>query len=367
LNILIVEDQRRLAEALAAILTEAGYHVDTVFDGRDGLDYARMGSYDAIVLDVMLPKLNGFEVIRELRRDSGESHDVPVIMLTARDTLRDKITGLDAGADDYLTKPFQPAELLARLRALTRRQAPMIIDTITVGNTTLDLQLATLEVKDDTQVGTKGDTKNEGAGDTNLGGANSGDTNSGGVKPGGANPNGVNPSGSNSGDANPNGASPNGVKSGGAKTVKRAVQSVRLSHREFEVCRLLMSNARHTISKAKLLTAVWGMANDADENSVEAYVSFLRKKMRFIGSNLQIQTHRMMGYRLVVADTASPGDAFQEEGDAEDAGNENAVNGNTGNGNSNADSGNAVSANTDAKTIGSKNADAKNTSKDQQC
>ena len=253
MNILIVEDQRRLAEALAAILTEAGYHVDTVFDGRDGLDYALMGSYDAIVLDVMLPKLDGFEVIRELRKSSGESHDVPVIMLTARDTLRDKITGLDAGADDYLTKPFQPAELLARIRALTRRKATLIIDTITVGNTTLDLQLATLEV----------DEKKESNGDTKAG--------------------------------------------------ESARLTVNLSHREFEVCRLLMSNARQTISKAKLLTAVWGMATDADENSVEAYISFLRKKLRYIGSNLQIQTHRMMGYRLVVAETPTLEDLHDED------------------------------------------------------
>jgi DNA-binding response OmpR family regulator len=223
MNILVVEDQKRLAQALAVILSDAGYNVDAVYDGQEGLEYCLAGSYDAIVLDVMLPKLSGHEMVSELRR---LGNDIPVIMLTARDTLRDKITGLDAGADDYLTKPFQPGELLARLRALTRRQGAVIIDTLTVGNTVLDLQSSTLSV--------------------------------------------------------------------GGK------ESVHLSQREFEVCRMLMSNANHTISKAQLLTSIWGLGSDADENSVEAYVSFVRKKFRFLSSNLRVKTHRRLGYQLEV-------------------------------------------------------------------
>ena len=119
MQILIVEDDKKLALALKQILMEADYQVDAVHDGQSGLDYGLSGIYDVIILDVMLPKMDGFEVAKELRR----SHvDTPILLLTARDTVRDKIVGLDSGADDYMTKPFSPAELLAHLRALLRRQ-----------------------------------------------------------------------------------------------------------------------------------------------------------------------------------------------------------------------------------------------------
>lgn len=114
-----VEDERRLAEALGQIMAEQRYQADVVFDGADGLDYALTGQYDAIVLDVMLPKVDGFEVARRLRCAHVST---PILMLTARDEVSDKISGLDCGADDYMTKPFDTGELMARVRALTRRQ-----------------------------------------------------------------------------------------------------------------------------------------------------------------------------------------------------------------------------------------------------
>ena len=123
MRILIVEDERRLAEALGAIMEEQKYSADVVFNGQDGLDYALSGQYDVIVLDVMLPKMNGFEVAHELRRQNVRT---PVLMLTARDELSSKVTGLDSGADDYLTKPFVTGELLARVRALTRRKGELV-------------------------------------------------------------------------------------------------------------------------------------------------------------------------------------------------------------------------------------------------
>lgn len=242
MNILLVEDQKRLAQALTAILEEEGYHVDAVGDGRSGLEYALSAQkvktpYDLIVLDVMLPTMDGFAVTRELRRAGSEC---PVIMLTARDTLNDKITGLDAGADDYLTKPFQPAELLARLRALTRRSGPVHVERVALGNTVLDLQGAEL------------------------------------------------------------------------RNIRASGAGVHLSQREFELCRLFMAHPGQTLTKAGLLARVWGLDTSADENNVEIYISFLRKKLLYLESDLSITTVRGMGYRLETPETEDVRDATED-------------------------------------------------------
>ncbi|MDR1083121.1 MAG: response regulator transcription factor [Coriobacteriales bacterium] len=244
MNILLIEDQQRLAQALSAILEETGYHVDTVGDGRSGLEYGlsaeKTGTpYDAIVLDVMLPVMDGFEVARRLRREGSSS---PIIMLTARDTLRDKVMGLDAGADDYLTKPFQPAELLARLRALTRRSGPVHVEVITLGNTSLDLQSTELRKTQELE-STEGSV--DGSVEENI-----------------------------------------------------EDLGIHLSQREFELCQLLMTHPGQTLTKARLLSRVWGLGTDTDENSVEAYISFLRKKLFYLKSDLSIVTVRGIGYRL---------------------------------------------------------------------
>ena len=118
LRILIVEDEKRLAETLVQIMTEHKYTADAVFDGESGFDYAMSGIYDVIVLDVMLPKRDGFSVVREMRRQRNAT---PVLMLTARDEISDKVTGLDCGADDYIVKPFAFQELMARIRSIRRR------------------------------------------------------------------------------------------------------------------------------------------------------------------------------------------------------------------------------------------------------
>jgi len=134
MRILIVEDEPDLLRALAQAFREEGYAVDTATDGEDSLFKAESWEYDAIVLDVMLPKLDGWEVLRRLRK----SKKTPVLMLTARDQTRDRVRGLDAGADDYLVKPFDLAELLARLRALIRRTADQSRAAIEIGNVTID-------------------------------------------------------------------------------------------------------------------------------------------------------------------------------------------------------------------------------------
>lgn len=221
MKILIVEDDLRLARALAHILVESHHEVDIVGDGASGLEWAESGMYDVIILDVMLPKMDGFEVVAELRR---ENVSTPVLLLTARDAVSDKITGLDSGADDYMTKPFSPAELMAHLRMLTRRQGEVIFEKIDFADLTLNLDSLELSC--------------------------------------------------------------------GSKTIH-------LSVKEFSLAKILMTNPSQIASKELLIDKVWGMDSSAEDNNVEAYISFLRKKLKFLGSRARIETIRKVGYRLV--------------------------------------------------------------------
>lgn len=220
MHILVVEDEVRLAETLGEILKGQKYTCDLVFDGRDGLDYAESGIYDVILLDIMLPKMSGFDVVNELRKKKVST---PVILLTARDEVTDKVRGLDCGADDYLTKPFSTDELLARIRAVSRRQGEVLMDELEYADLRLNLSNCTL--------------------------------------------------------------------SGKAKSVK-------LGYKEFEIMKLLMANPGGIISKDELLTKVWGYESDAEDNNVEVYISFLRKKLQFLESSATIATVRKIGYHL---------------------------------------------------------------------
>ena len=134
MRILVVEDELDLQRALARALRDEGYAVDTAANGEDGLFNAENTDYDAVILDVMLPKLDGWEILKRLRK----SKKTPVLMLTARDTSRDRVRGLDTGADDYVVKPFDLPELLARLRALIRRSANKTTNEIEIGDVTID-------------------------------------------------------------------------------------------------------------------------------------------------------------------------------------------------------------------------------------
>lgn len=220
MQVLIVEDDIHLAQALGQILEENHYQVDLVHDGNQGLAYAESGSYDVIILDVMLPRKSGLEVVAELRRANVAT---PVLMLTARTTVQDKITGLDSGADDYMTKPFSPAELLAHLRALTRRQGQVVFEKIDFGDISLNLE------SHDLSCGSK---------------------------------------------------------------------AINLSYKEFSIANILISSKGQIVSKDMLISKVWGVESSAVDNNVEAYISFLRKKLKFLGSNTQIETVRKVGYRL---------------------------------------------------------------------
>lgn len=145
MRLLLVEDEKQLSEALTQLLIKHQYQVDAVYNGEDGFDYASTGVYDVIILDIMLPRRNGLDVLRDLRQ-SGIS--TPVILLTARGEISDRVQGLDGGADDYLAKPFASEELLARIRALCRRKGEFIADdTLTFGDFTLNMSSYELKGK----------------------------------------------------------------------------------------------------------------------------------------------------------------------------------------------------------------------------
>ena len=140
MKILIVEDEVLLANSLKTLLEKKGFTVEVAYDGETGKDYAETGVYDLLILDVMMPKLNGYDLARQVR---AERCATPILMLTAKGELEDRIEGLNAGADYYLTKPFDTRELLACINALLRRQGPQV-DQVTLGNTALDLGACTL-------------------------------------------------------------------------------------------------------------------------------------------------------------------------------------------------------------------------------
>ena len=148
MKILVIEDEVLLAESVAAMLRARGYEVELAFDGDTGLQYAKLGVYDLVILDVMMPGLNGYQVARQLRSDHCA---VPILMLTARSDVMDRIEGLNAGADYYLTKPFDSRELLACVGALLRRQGDQV-DLLRCGNTTLDLSTGILRAKSEVRL-----------------------------------------------------------------------------------------------------------------------------------------------------------------------------------------------------------------------
>ena len=221
MKLLLVEDEKQLSEALQQILIKNKYSVDAVYNGEEGLLYALSDLYDVIILDIMLPKLNGIEILKTIRK---KGISTPVILLTAKATIEDKILGLDCGADDYLPKPFSTEELLARLRALTRRNGGFINEnTLEFSDIKLNLSTYDMEVKDN---------------------------------------------------------------------------SITLTQKEFEILRYFMQRPKSVVSKDDLITKLWGYDSDIEYNNIEVYISFLRKKLDYVESNVKITTIRRVGYRL---------------------------------------------------------------------
>ncbi len=222
MRVLLVEDDRRLSAAVCKLLEKERITVDPVYDGNDGLDWALSGGYDAVILDVMLPGLDGFSVLRELRK---EKVTAPVMMLTARTALEDRLTGLDSGADYYLPKPFESAELISCLRAITRRGDRAPVMTLGFGDISLD------------------------------------------------------------------------QKDGKLRNTENA-RDVKLGAKEFQLMEIFLRNPAQILPRETLQDRVWGLESDAEYNSLEVYVSFLRKKLSFIGSRMKIKATRGVGYAL---------------------------------------------------------------------
>jgi DNA-binding response OmpR family regulator len=219
-NILVVEDDLELARALVQGLEEEAYRVNVARDGATALALSKSQSFDVVLLDVMLPGVDGFEVTRQLR---SRKEDVGVLMLTARDTLQDVVKGLDAGADDYLTKPFSFEELLARIRALGRRSAPRPKHVLEFA----DLVLETNTFR-----------------------------------------------------------------------AFRAGREVKLTFTEFRLLELLVRNHGRVVPRPAIVESLWGERREVEENTLDAFVRLLRRKIADYGPGKLIETHRGVGYSI---------------------------------------------------------------------
>ena len=220
IQVLIVEDDKILSDTIKQCI-KGKYSVEQAYDGQEGVLFATQDIYDVIILDIMLPKLNGIEILKMIRK---RKISTPVILLTAKGSVEDRILGLDSGADDYLPKPFSPDELLARLRALTRRNGDFINENILeFSDIKLNLSTYDMEVNDN---------------------------------------------------------------------------SITLTQKEFEILKYFMQRPKLVVSKDDLITKLWGFDSDIEHNNIEVYISFLRKKLAYVESNVKITTIRRVGYRL---------------------------------------------------------------------
>ena len=223
MRILVVEDEETLADAIATKLRTLKYEVDTSFNGEDGLYNALSNIYDLIILDIMLPKMNGFEILKKIRE---QDLSAKVILLTAKSELEDKLKGFDIGADDYVTKPFHIEELMARVNVQLRSTgSPKQKDTLEYSDLSLNLRTSLL-------------------------------------------------------------------------TCKNTNESINIPYREFLLLEYFMNNKKQIISKEQIYDKVWGIDTDYESNNLEAYLSFLRKKIRIIGSKVTIKAIRNLGYKM---------------------------------------------------------------------
>lgn len=225
MRILVVEDEFSLADIISTKLKNEKYNVDIALDGEDGLDNALSGIYDLIILDIMLPKLNGIDILKEIR---DNNIDTKVIMLTAKSSLDDKLTGFENGANDYLTKPFHIEELIARVNAQLRTGDKNIKkDILKFGDIELNVRTSTILC-----------TKNN--------------------------------------------------------------ETINISYKELMILEYLMNNSKQIISKEQIYDKIWGIDTDFESNNLEVYLSFVRKKLKIIDSDVTIKAIRGMGYKLEV-------------------------------------------------------------------
>lgn len=225
MRLLVVEDEKSLADLVAERLKKERYSVDVSYDGEDGLYNALTGIYDLILLDIMLPKKNGLEILKEIRAEGIASK---VIMLTAKGELEDKLKGFSEGANDYVPKPFHIDELVARINAQLR-VTTVTKDELEYGNIILDYKTPAVCNKD-------------------------------------------------------------------------SDESIKINNKEFQLLEYFMMNHNQVLSKEMIFDRVWGMDNDSLSNNLEAYLSFVRKKLKAIDANVTIKSIRNMGYRMETID-----------------------------------------------------------------
>lgn len=227
MRILVVEDEKNLADVIASTLKKEKYLVDVSNDGEDGLYNALSGVYNLIILDVMLPGVNGFDILKQIRE---ENIDTKVIMLTAKSELEDKLNGLTHGADDYMTKPFHIEELIARVNIQLRKNGNKIIsDILEYGDLRLNLKSSIIE------------------------------------------------------NINTN-------------------ESIQVGLKEFQILEYLMQNTGIVVSKEQIYDKIWGLDSEIESNNLEAYLSFIRKKLKLIDCKVNIKVMRGIGYKLEVQD-----------------------------------------------------------------
>ncbi len=223
MRILVVEDEEAIADVIATKLRKEKYEVDICFEGEEGLYNSLSNIYDLIILDIMLPKMNGLEILKEIRENDINAK---VIMLTAKSELDDKLKGFATGADDYVTKPFHIEELIARVNVQLRNKGnSKVKDILEYSDLALNIRTSTL-------------------------------------------------------------------------TCVKTNESINIPYREFLLLEYFMNNKEQIISKEQIYDKVWGIETDFESNNLEAYLSFLRKKIKIIGSKVNIKAVRNLGYKM---------------------------------------------------------------------
>ncbi|MEG0895266.1 MAG: response regulator transcription factor [Oscillospiraceae bacterium] len=222
MRLLLAEDEKELSDALVEIFKLNHFSVDAVYDGQEALEYLATENYDGVVLDIMMPKVDGITVLKQVR---AKGIKIPILLLTAKSEIDDRVLGLDSGADDYLTKPFSTKELLARIRAMTRRERDVTDSVLHFGNITLNR--VTFELSSD-----KG--------------------------------------------------------------------TFRLANKEFQLLEMLINNQGKFINTEQLMERIWGYDSESEINVVWAHISYIRKKLSLLNSNVELKAVRNMGYILEI-------------------------------------------------------------------
>ena len=222
MRLLLAEDEKELSKALCTLLKYNNFSVDAVYNGEDALDFIDSNIYDCLILDIMMPKLDGISVLKTIRR---KGNNIPVLMLTAKSEIDDRCLGLDLGADDYLTKPFSTKELLSRIKALVRRKSEKFESELVFGD--LKLNRLTYEIE-----------------------------------------------------------SCNGT--------------LKLGNKEYQMLELMMLSPKTMVSVEQFMNKIWDFDSDAELNVVWVYISYLRKKLKMVGSNVEIKSSRNVGYYLEI-------------------------------------------------------------------